>query len=50
MCNILHAARAHNRHQNSGHPLDLRILWREARNPDPPPPPTPDCDEEEPPF
>jgi hypothetical protein len=29
--------------------LDLRILWRPARNPDPPPPPAPD-DQEQPPF
>jgi hypothetical protein len=29
--------------------LDLRILWRPARDPEPPPPPAPD-DQEEPPF
>jgi hypothetical protein len=32
-----------------GHRLDLHILWRPARNPEPPPPPAPD-DHEEPPF
>ena len=30
--------------------LDLRILWRPARNPDPPPPPPAPDDEEEAPF
>jgi hypothetical protein len=33
----------------AGHRLDLHILWRPARNPEPPPPPAPD-DQEEPPF
>jgi hypothetical protein len=33
-----------------GNPLDLRILWRDGRNPPPPPPPAADTDEEEPPF
>ena len=32
-----------------GNPLELRILWREGRNPAPPPAPAPDP-EEEPPF
>jgi hypothetical protein len=32
-----------------GNPHELRILWREGRNPAPPPPPKPDT-EEEPPF
>jgi hypothetical protein len=32
-----------------GNPLELRILWREGRDPAPPPPPAPDP-EEEPPF
>ncbi|GAA5132915.1 HNH endonuclease signature motif containing protein [Pseudonocardia adelaidensis] len=34
---------------DTGRPVDLRILWRQARDPARPPPPPPD-DEEEPPF
>jgi hypothetical protein len=35
---------------NHGIGLDLRILWRPARDPGPPPPPAVHDDQEEPPF